>query len=66
MYESLHCHMRHDFNIALSEWKRKMQPLQLESYRRGLFTSRKQSTSESVTEYATNLQKLLEKALSHD
>lgn len=67
MYESLSSQMKQDFSTALAEWTRTMQPLQLESYRRGLFNSRKQAASESVTEFANDLQKLLGKAFAnHD
>ncbi len=67
MYESLPAQKRREYETARDSLREHLQPVRLESYTRLLFNGRKQRSGESVTDFAQDLQRLMEKAYSrHD
>ncbi len=61
-YDSLPVESRRNYESAKEAWQGKMQPVRLESYRRSQFNSRRQQQDESVSDFALDLQRLMEKA----
>ncbi len=62
VYESLPASARCDYETARDSLRKQMQPVQLDSYKRSKFNSRKQQPGESVSNFAQDLQHLKDKA----
>lgn len=62
MYESLKEDQRHTYKGDREALVKVLQPVKLESYRRGQFNSRHQKEGESVSDFAETLQRLMMQA----
>lgn len=62
MYESLPAEKRLDYNSARDALREQLQPVKLDSFKRSQFNSRRQQPGETVSDFAQDIQRLMDKA----